>query len=121
MRIRDEAKKHVISPYTIRLAVQAYEQVRDLPKTELGDASKFMASVTYFLKSYNTISQTLFKQSLPPEPKAYVEVARKTFDSPFFDAMSDFCKKEQGAEHFIHRVLGISLADAKALAGELSK
>ena len=120
VRIRDEAIKHVISPYTVRLAVQAYEQAHGLPKTDLGDVGKFMAAVTHFLKGCKTISQTLFKQS-PPEPQAYVAVARSAFGSPFFEAMTDFCKQEQGAEHFIHRVLGVSLADAKALAAELSK
>jgi transcriptional regulator with XRE-family HTH domain len=119
-RIRDEAKKHIISPYTIRLAIQSYEQARGLPKTELGDVGKFMASVTNFVKGCQTVSQILFKQP-PPEPKTYVAVARTTFKSPFFEALRDFSKQEQGAEHFIHGVLGVSLTDAKALSGELAK
>ena len=120
IRIRDEAKKHVISPYTIRLAVQEYEQVRGLSKTELGDVGKFMASVTNFVKGSQTVSQILLKQS-PPAPKAYAAVARSSFKSPFFEALRDFSKQEQGAEHFIHGVLGVSLTDAKALSGELAK
>jgi hypothetical protein len=119
-RIRDEAKQQVISLYTIRLAIQEYEQARGMPKTELGDIGKFMASVTNFVKGCRTISQILFKD-LPPEPKAYAAVARRTFKSPFFEALRDFSKQEQGAEHFIHTILGISLADAKALSGELGK
>lgn len=119
-RIRDEAKQHVISPYTIRLAIQAYEQARGLPKTDLGDVGTFMASVTNFVKSCQTVSQIVFKQP-PPEPKAYAAVARSTFDSPFFEALRNFSKHEQGAEHFIHGVLGVSLTDAKALSGELAK
>ncbi len=120
IRIRDEAKKHVISPYTIRLAVHEYEQARGLPKTDLGDVGKFMASVTNFVKGCQTVSQILFKQP-PPAPKAYAAVARSTFNSPFFEALRDFSKQEQGAEHFIHGVLGVSLTDAKALSGELAK
>jgi hypothetical protein len=106
--------------YTIRLAVQAYEKARGLPKTDLGDVGKFMASVTNFVKGCQTISQILFKQP-PPEPKAYAAVARSTINSPFFEALRDFSKHEQGAEHFIHGVLGVSLTDAKALSGELAK
>jgi transcriptional regulator with XRE-family HTH domain len=117
-RIRKEAGRHVISPYTIRLAVEAYEEAEGVPKTDLGEAGKFMGAVVNFVKGYKTISHVLFKQ-LPPEPKAYVAAARSAFGSPFFEALRGFCKHEQGAEPFIHRVLGVSLADAKGLAGEL--
>ena len=117
-RIRDEAKRHVISPYTIKLAIEAYEQARGLPKTDLGPVGTFMGSVTNFVKGWKAISQVVFKQ-LPPAPKAYAAVARSVFGSPFFEALAEFCKREQGSEHFIHRVLGVSLADAKALSWEL--
>jgi len=116
--VRREAKKHVISPYTIRRALEDYEAARGLPKTDLGDMPKFMAATTNFAKSIKTITQAIFKE-LPAKPKEYAASARSKFDSPFFEALSEFCKQEQGAEHFIHRVLGVSLADAKALAGEL--
>jgi hypothetical protein len=58
---------------------------------------------------------------LPPEPMAYATVGRNTFGSPFFESLSRFCREERGAQHYIHRVLGVSLADAKALSGELAK
>ncbi|MCX6338833.1 MAG: helix-turn-helix transcriptional regulator [Candidatus Aureabacteria bacterium] len=119
-RVRSEAIKHVISPYTIRLALEGYEQARGIPKTKLGDLSPFMGSVVNFGKRYPTISKTLFRR-LPPKPADYIDVARSVFESQFFDALSEFCKNEQGAEHFIHRVLGVSLADAKALSVELRK
>ncbi|MHB8520354.1 MAG: XRE family transcriptional regulator [Limisphaerales bacterium] len=117
-RVRKEANKHVISPYTIRRALEEYERAHDLPKTDLGELPKFMAATTNFAKRYKTIAQVFFKE-LPAKPKVYAAVARSKFDSPFFEAMSEFCKQEQGAEHFIHRVLGVSLADARALSGEL--
>jgi transcriptional regulator with XRE-family HTH domain len=117
-RVRKEAARHVISPYTIRLALAAYETARQLPATDLGELGKFMGAVMNFVKSCTTVSLALFKQ-LPPEPKAYVAVARSAFDSPFFEALAEFCKHEEGAEAFLHRVLGVSLADAKGLAKEL--
>ena len=98
--------------------MEDYEQARGLPSTELGDLQKFMAATTNFGKSYKTITQVLFKE-LPAKPKEYAAVAHSAFGSPFFRALSEYCKQEQGAEHFIHRVLGVSLADAKALSGEL--
>jgi transcriptional regulator with XRE-family HTH domain len=119
-RIISEAKKHVISPYTIARAVEEYEAARALPKTDFGQKSGFMGAVTNFTKGCKKVSQILLKQS-PPEPKAYAAVGRTAFGSPFFEALSGFCKQERGTEHFIHRVLGVSLADAKALSGELAK
>lgn len=119
-RIRDEARKHVISPYTIGRAVEEYEKARGLPKTDFGQRGGFMGAVANFVKGCQKISDIVFKVT-PPEPKAYVSVARSVFRSPFFEGLADFCKQEQGAEHFIHRVLGVSLADAKALSGELCK
>jgi transcriptional regulator with XRE-family HTH domain len=119
-RVRSEAIRHVISPYTIRLALERYEQARGIPKTKLGDLSPFMGSVVNFGKRYPTMSKTLFRR-LPPKPADYIDVARSVFESQFFDALSEFCKNEQGAEHFIHHVLGVSLADAKALSVELRK
>jgi transcriptional regulator with XRE-family HTH domain len=119
-RILAEAKKHVISPYTIGKAVEQYETARGLPKTEFGQKSGFMGAVTNFVKGRKTVAQILLKQS-PPEPKVYAAVGRKAFGSPFFEALSDFCKQGQGAEHYVHCVLGVSLADAKALSRELAK
>lgn len=119
-RIRTDARKHVISPYTIGRAVERYEAAHGRPKTDFGQKSGFMGSVTNFVKGCKTVSQTLFHE-LPPEPAAYIAVARSAFGSPFFEALAGFCRQETGSEHFIHRVLGVSLADAKALSGELAK
>jgi transcriptional regulator with XRE-family HTH domain len=117
-RIHQEAGRHVISPWTMRRALEDYEQAHKLAKTDLGDAGKFMAALVKFARGYPTISEHLLKAS-PPKPAEYVALARSVFKSPFFEALSGFCKREEGAEHYISRVLGVSLPDAKALAGEL--
>lgn len=119
-RLLAEAGKHVISPYTVCKAIEGYETARSLPKTDFGQKSGFMGAVTNYVKGFETVSQVLLKRS-PPEPKAYAALGRKAFGSSFFEALSDFCKQEQGAEHYVHRVLGVSLADAKALSVELKK
>lgn len=116
-QIREMAKKHVISPLTVRCALEAYEEANGLSKIPLGEKGAFMGAVTNFSKSFPTVTETLFKQ--PPTPKEYAAVGRKSFGSPFFEALSAFCKQEEGAEHFIRMVLGMSMADAKALAEEL--
>src|ERR1019366_9362541 len=117
-RIRQEAQKHVISPYTIRLALEAYEGARQLPSTNPGEVGKFMGAVMNFVKGCRTVSQVVFKQ-LPPEPKAYVGVARSAFGSPFFESLAEFCRHGKGAGSSIPRVLGVPRAEGKGLAGKL--
>lgn len=115
-RVCEEAKKHIISPYTVRMALAAYEQAHRLPVTEFGQS--FGGAMTIFARSFKSISQVVFKK-LPPTPAEYIAVARADFGSPFFEALADFAKHEEGTEHYLHRVLGVSLADAKALSAEL--
>lgn len=117
-RISKEAGKHIISPWTMRRALENYEQAHSLPKTDLGAPGNFMAAVVKFARAYPTITEHLFKKS-PPKPAQYIAVGRTVFKSPFFESLAEFCKHEAGAEPYIHRVLGVSLADAKALSGAL--
>ena len=121
MRIRQvqaEAITHEISPFTIRCAIQAYENACGLTPLNLSAIGPFMASVKLFCKGYPTFAKRLFKSdhALPIE---YAAAGRKSFDSPFFEALAAFCKEEEGGEHFIHRVLNLPLIDSKALAEAL--
>lgn len=118
--IREEAAKHVISPYTVRLAVEAYEQARGLDALDLGAEGGFMGAVKNFSKGYKTVTQALFGKEAPA-PAKYAAIGRKAFNSPFFDALAAFSRAEESSEHFIHQVLGLPLADAKALSGDLRK
>lgn len=118
--IRAEATKHIISPYTIRLAIKAHEKAKGLDALDLGVEGSFMGAVKNFSKEYKTVTQALLGKD-GPNPAAYAAVGRKDFNSPFFDALAAFCKAEEGSEHFIHQVLGLPLADAKALSAELRK
>ena len=114
------AHKHIISPFTIRRALEDFENAHHLDHTDLGVISGFIIAMRKFNDHYSTITQNLFKRD-QPEPKDYIMAARKVFTSPFFEALSAFCTEEHGAEHYIRRVLGVTLADAKALLGELHK
>jgi transcriptional regulator with XRE-family HTH domain len=118
--VRDEAGKHLISPYTMRLAIEAFEAVKGLESLDLGDEGSFMGAVRNFCKEYKTLTQALFDKDRP-EPSDYAGVGRKVFESPFFEALAAFCKAEDGSQHFIHQVLGLPLADAKALSEVLRK
>ncbi|MBN1670738.1 MAG: helix-turn-helix transcriptional regulator [Kiritimatiellae bacterium] len=113
--VREEASRYLISPYTMRRAIQEYERARGLESVGLGAESAFMGATRNFAKGYNTIATALLGKTRP-EPRQYADIARRSFKSQFFEALAAFCGAEAGAEHFIHQVLGMSLPDAKALA-----
>ncbi len=115
------ARQAIISPYTVRQAVKAYEAAANLPNLELEPTSAFMAAVAQMNKAGKTVARALFNSSTQPTPVEYIAAGRKMFNTPFFAALSAFCKAESGAEHFIHQVLGLSLVDSKALAEVLAK
>lgn len=119
-RIHDEAKAHVISPYTIRRAVEAYEMANGFEPLDLGAVGPFMGSVKTFCKGYRTITKTLFKVSVPM-PADYAACGKGAFDSSFFEALAAFCKEEEGCEHYVHQILGLPLSDSKALVEALRK
>lgn len=118
--IRAQSAKQCISPLTIRCALEAYEKNHALPLTDLGTLSDYMGGVKNFSKDYSRVSKILLETDSPP-PAAYIKTARSVFESPFFEALRSFCRTEQGSEHYIRTVLGVSLTDAKALSGELRK
>jgi len=115
--IQGVAAKHVISPYTIRKAILAYETAHASTPVNLGPEGPFMAITTNLKKQIKTVTQLLFKNVLP-EPSVYISSAREAFGSAFFEALAAYCRQEDGAEAYLHQVLGVSLADAKALIAE---
>ena len=77
-----------------------------------------MGATTNFAKKYKTLTEMLF-DVIPPAPAEYAAIGRTAFDSQFFEGLAEFCSKEDGAKHFIHEILGLSLPDSMALAEEL--
>ncbi len=112
--IKKEAKQHIISPLTIRLAVKAYETARGLTPVDMGADSPFMGAVKNFCRDYPKVTDLLL-QTAVPSPTDYAESGRKSFGSSFFEALRAFCRAEEGAEHYVRQVLDVPLADAKAL------
>ncbi len=116
-KIQDVAVKHVISPYTIRKAILAYEAAHASTPVSLGPEGPFMAITTNVKKQYKTVTRLLFNK-VKPEPSAYIGSARNVFGSACFEALAAYCRQEDGAEAYLHQVLGVSLTDAKALIAE---
>ena len=114
-RIHDEAKAHIISPYTIRRAVEAYEVANGFEPLDLGAIGPFMGGLRTFCKSFKTVTHALFKADVP-KPADYAACGKGAFDSSFFEALAAFCKEEEGGEHYVHQLLGLPLSDSKTLS-----
>ncbi len=116
--VEQVAESRLISPLTIRRALEDFEAAADLEPTDLGPERPFMAVMTKFAKSHDIVSEQLFgkKAALPKE---YVRVCEDTFKTQFFKALASYCRDNDSASNYIYSVLRMALPDAKALAEEL--
>ena len=117
-RVKQVADDRLISPLTIRKALEEFEKALDLELTELGDERPFMAVMTQFTKNHPLVSEQLFGVEVP-SPRAYIAICEEKFKTQFFEALKSYCRENEGAANYIHRVLSLPIADAKALAEEL--
>jgi len=117
-KIKEEASRLLISPLTIRLAIEAFENARGLEPIDIGNKSPFMGAVKNFSKDVPTVTKTIFDTDVP-SPSDYIACARKQFGSSFFETLAAYCKAEEGSEHYIRQILDLPLSDAKSLSGEL--
>ena len=119
-RVVQVAESRLISPLTIRRAIEDFEEVADLESTDLGDVRPFMAVMTKFAKKHDIVSEQLLGTK-EAEPRKYIEVSEKAFKTQFFKALGSYCEKNKGsADKFIHSILDLSLPDARSLAEELT-
>jgi len=116
--VTEVAESRLISPLTIRRALEDFEASADLEPTNLGPERPFMAVMTKFAKSHDVVSEQLFgkKAALP---KKYVRVCEDAFKTQFFKALASYCRDNDSEANYIHGVLRMALPDAKALAEEL--
>ncbi len=113
--ISAEAKKRLISPYTIIKALEGYTKHEALDGISFG---KFGAQLTRFNKSIMTVAEFLFKRE-QPEPTEYIAICTKAFGTPFFEALKQLSETEGLEPPFLAKTMDMSLMDAKALCGEL--
>lgn len=116
--IKQVAESMLISPLTIRRALEDFEVAADLDTMDLGAERPFMAMMTNFTKAHDIVSEQLFGKKAAA-PKKYVRVCEDVFKTQFFKALALYCLDNDSAVNYIHGVLRMALPDAKALAEEL--
>ena len=117
-RIKELAEDLVISPLTIYYEINKYASFSKKSKIDLESDSEIFKVNTSFCKGFKSVSETLFK-NLPPSPKEYFESARLFFDSPFFDSLRGYLKKEKKSVGFLQELLDLSPVDAQAFYEEV--
>ncbi len=118
IRLKHIAEALVVSPVTVYYEINKYAQHANKPKIELETNREIFKAATNFGKEYPTISQVLF-DNRKPTPLEYISCPKKTFDSPFFDALTAFLKDNKKPAGFIQSVLNLPLVDAQLLYEEL--
>ncbi len=66
------------------------------------------------------VSESLFEPT-PPEPAAYIAAAQNQFRSAFFAALQRMVKSKGTGAGYVQQIMDISMQDAAALHGELSR
>jgi hypothetical protein len=117
--VKQVAEGRLISPLTIRRALEEYEGVGGLELTDLGDERRFMAVMTKFTKNHDIVSEQLFGLKTAT-PKKYIRACEEVFKTQFFAALRTYVRDNSGAANYIHSVLGLPLTDARALGEELT-
>lgn len=117
-RLKQVAEALVVSPLTVYYEINNYAEHADKPKIDLETNREIYKVTTNFGKKHQTVSHVLF-DSKKPVPSDYISCARKTFESPFFEALTAFLKESKKPAGFIQSVLNLPLADAQLLYEEL--
>ncbi len=114
--ISTDARKRLISPYTIIKALKVHAKHAGLGEINFGN---YGAKLTRFNKGIKTVAELLFKGT-QPRPDEYIEICSKEFGSPFFDALKKLSDENELTPPFLTKTMGMSLLDAKAICAELA-
>lgn len=115
-RIKELASINAISPITIYNAINDYAKAFSFNEIRINN---IFAAATNFNQKDQTISQNLFGIKDNLSAKEYIQTSKKTFKSPFFDALKICIKKKEKTASFVQNILEIPLLDAMGIYEEL--
>jgi transcriptional regulator with XRE-family HTH domain len=109
--LKNAARKHLISPYTVYKAVNSYAKAKELPTLEhinIGGAAKI------FEKEFPLVSQVIFGDEVP-DAKSYVQELSVAFETAFFSIVSEYLHQSAQGPGWLAEVMEIPFLDAKEL------
>ncbi len=110
------ANKLMISPVTIRMAVDSYSTEHNLAPINFGKA--FYGAVTNFNKDNKNFSK-IINNDKEYSAADYINTARFFFDSPFFEVLKRYLSEKKHSPGFIQNLLQLTIVDAKEVHAEL--
>lgn len=111
-----EANKLMISPVTIRMAVDAYATEHDLALINFGKI--FYGAVTNFNKDNKNFSK-IINNDKKYSAADYINTAKKFFDSLFFEVLKRYLAEKKQSPGFTQNLLQMTIVDAKEVHAEL--
>lgn len=112
------AKEHLISPLTVYKQTNFHAQSSGHAPLQL--EPQIYKWNTSFSKDYLNVSLSLFDGAMPPEPVNYKNVVTRTFETPFFDMLSNYLREQHKGPGFVQTVMDIPLLDARGLHAALT-
>lgn len=117
-RLKEIAEKLVVSPLTVYYEINKYARHINEPEINLETNKTIYKATTVFNKRFHTVSEYLFENKKPTAAE-YISCSKKSFQSPFFEALISFLKDDKKSAGFIQNLLNLPLADAHYLHEEL--
>ncbi len=117
-RLKEIAAKLVVSPLTVYYEINRYARHRDEPEIDLETNNAIFKATTVFNRQFRTVSEYLFENKKPTAAE-YLSCSKKSFQSPFFEALISFLKNTKKSAGFIQNLLNLPLSDAHYLYEEL--
>ena len=117
-RLKEIAEKLVVSPLTVYYEINKYARHINEPEIDLETNKTIYKATTVFNKRFHTVSEYLFENKKPTAAE-YMSCSKKSFQSPFFEALISFLKDDKKSAGFIQNLLNLPLADAHYLYEEL--
>ena len=117
-RLKEIAEKLVVSPLTVYYEINKYARHINEPEINLETNKAIYKATTVFNRQFHTVSEYLFENKKPTAAE-YISCSKKSFQSPFFEALISFLKDTKKSAGFIQNLLNLPLADAHYLYEEL--
>ncbi len=112
------AESCMISPYTVYLQINKYAEHTTIKPINL--EPEIHSWTANFNKNYPNFNEALFSDIENLKTKNYIEKAQDTFETPFFNVLSQYLKDCQKGEGIVQSIMDISLLDAKSIHAELT-
>lgn len=115
--INKVACDHVIAPYSVYCQVNAYAEHAGLESLDLvPDIHRASTSINSGLP---LVSKIIFENDVEPEPARYIESVKETFNTPFFDILSQYLKDSGNGSGLVQTLMDVSALDARSIHAEL--